>query len=432
MGTPLKPYEQYRLHVARACSVLDVSPDDLKHILEPNTVIKKELSVTIGSKETVLPAYRVQFNNARGPYKGGIRFHPKADEDEVTALAAAMAIKSAVIDVPFGGGKGGVQVNPKVLTHDEIHAVARAFVREMYEYLGPNKDIPAPDVYTNAEVMAVMLDEFEKIKGEPAPAAFTGKPLDKGGVPGRDTATAFGGVAILDMYVEENGLDPKALRVAIHGFGNAGQVAAEALHARGYTVVGISDSKGSLMSQNGFDVHMFCKLKREGKELSSPYVKDGVCDEEKLKKEGVVLGGSDAVLTMDTDVLVPAALDRVITRDTVGNVKAQILLELANGPTTAEADKILTERGVAVIPDVLANAGGVFVSYLEWLTGKAGEEISREEVNEELEKKMRKAWRDVSSVAKDKEISYRTAAFALGISRILEAEQKTGQKNKKR
>lgn len=426
MDTPLEPFEQYRLHVARACSVLDVEPDDLKHILEPNKVIHKTLSVTVDGKEIELPAYRVQFNNARGPYKGGIRFHPEANEDEVTALAATMAIKCAVVDIPLGGGKGGVEVNPKLLTREEVHEVARAFVREMYDDLGPDTDIPAPDVYTNAEVMAVMLDEFEKIKGEPAPAAFTGKPLDRGGIPGRDTATAFGGVVVLDEYVREHGLNPKELRVAVHGFGNAGQVAARALYERGYRIVGIADSKGSVMSQKGLKPKKFEICKEESKSVTNMYCTASVCDEKALARDEVTVGGPDAVLTMDADILIPAALDGVITKDIVDGIDAKIILELANGPTTAEAGKLLYENGVTIIPDVLANAGGVFVSYLEWLTGKTGESATRDEVNEALKEQMAKAWKDVSSFAKENELSYRTAAFALGISRILEAEHKRG------
>lgn len=422
MDTPLEPFEQYRLQVARACSVLDVSLEDLHHILEPNHVVHKRLPVVIDGREVQLPAYRVQFNNARGPYKGGIRFHPKADEDEVKALAATMAIKCAVIDIPLGGGKGGVEVNPKLLTHEELHAVARAFVRAMYEHLGPDTDIPAPDVYTNAEIMAVMLDEFEKIKGEHAPAAFTGKPLDQGGIPGRDTATAYGGVAVLEQYVEAHSMKPKELRVAVHGFGNAGQVVAEALYERGYTIVGIADSKGSVMSQKGLDVERFCKLKKEGKEVTALYTAGGAVDEEKLKEEGVEVGGSEAVLTMDTDILIPAALGGVISKEIVAGIDARIILELANGPMSIDAGELLCEKGVAIIPDVLANAGGVYVSYLEWLSGKTGETPTRDEVNKALSTQMIKAWRDVSRVAEENNVSYRTAAFALGISRILEAE----------
>lgn len=423
MSASLTPFEEYRLYVERACAVLDVSQDAVQHFLEPNEIIRKKLSVIIDEIPEELPAYRVQFNNARGPYKGGIRFHPEANESEVTALAGTMAIKCAVVNIPLGGGKGGVQVDPKLLTHDEVHEVSRAFVREMYDYIGPDKDIPAPDVYTNAEIMAIMLDEFEKIKGEPAPAAFTGKPLERGGIAGRDTATAYGGVSVLEQYVAQEGLNPKELRVAVHGFGNAGQVAAELLQEKGYTIVGVADSKGSVMNQQGLDVAALCKLKKEGKELTSPYVKDGDVDEEAVGKDGVTIGGSDAVLVMDADILIPAALDGVLTKDIVNNIDVKIILELANGPTTAEADLELHGRGVAIIPDALANAGGVYVSYLEWLVGKTGDTMTRDEVNTKLQDAMKVAWSDVSKFAEEHDVSYRTAAFALGISRILEAEE---------
>lgn len=420
----INPFEQYRLYVAKACEVLDILPEDLKHLLEPNRVIEKELEVSLGGTPALLPAYRVQFNNARGPYKGGIRFHPGANLDEVKTLAAMMAIKCAVVDVPFGGGKGGVTVNPKDLSREDAHKVARAFVQAFYEYLGPDTDIPAPDAYTNAEIMAVMVDEYEKIAGHPAPASFTGKPIERGGIPGRDTATAMGGVSVLEAYVREHGLNPRELRVAVHGAGNAGMTAAKLLHERGYRIVGLADSGGSVMAERGLEPERFEKCKEQSKSVRDMYCTTSVCDEKALERDGAMVGTPDAVLTMDADIVIPAALDGVITKEVAENMKAKVVLELANGPTVAEADQILFNRGVAVIPDVLANAGGVFVSYLEWLVGKTGETLTREEVNTQLEESMAKAWRAVSDVAKEKGISYRTAAFVLGMQRILEAEHK--------
>ena len=425
------PFEQYRLYVSRAAGILDLNEDEAKVFLEPEHVREKSLPVTLSSGPAELPAYRVQFNSARGPYKGGIRFHPDANLDEVQSLAAMMAIKCAVIDVPFGGGKGGVQVNPKTLSREDAHTVARAFVQAFYEYLGPDTDIPAPDAYTNAELMAVMQDEYEKNAGHPAPGAFTGKPIERGGIPGRDTATAMGGVSVLEAYVREHGLHPKQVRVAVHGAGNAGMTAAKLLHERGYRIVGLADSGGSVMSlpagqagERGLDPERFERCKMESKSVRDMYCTASVCDEKALARDSVMIGTPDAVLTMDADVVIPAALDGVITKEVAENMKAGVVLELANGPTVAEADQVLFDRGVAVIPDVLANAGGVFVSYLEWRSNKANQDMTREEVNHELEAQMAAAWQAVSNTAKEKNISYRTAAFVLGMQRILEAEKK--------
>lgn len=422
MSSTTNLFEQFRLYVARACGALDVSEEDAQHILEPDRVIHTTLTVAGDEGDMQLPAYRVQFNNARGPYKGGIRFHPEANEDEVTALAAMMAIKCAIIDVPFGGGKGGVQVNPKSLSRDEAHRVARAFVRAMFEHLGPTKDIPAPDAYTNPELMSVMVNEYEQLAGEQAPASFTGKPIDAGGIPGRDTATAMGGVSVLEQYVAERGLEPKTLRVAVHGAGNAGMTVAKLLRDRGYTIVGMSDSQGSIMSQRGLDPEALEAYKLDHKPLTAMYCDASVCDEVRLANDDAHIGDPNAVLTMDADILIPAALDGVLTHEVAEHLKARVVVELANGPTTEAADSILAARGVTVIPDILANAGGVFVSYLEWRAGTAGEQYTREKVNERLAEAMGNAWQAVSAFAKERSVSYRTAAFALGIQRILEAE----------
>ena len=311
----------------------------------------------------------------------------------------------------FGGGKGGVEINPRDLSKGELHSVSRAFVKEMFGHIGQQKDVPAPDVYTNAEIMGVMLDEYENILGESAPATFTGKPTSLGGIEGRDTATAYGGVEILDSYINEKGMDRENVRIAIHGFGNAGATAATLLFDKGYKIVGVSDSKNSIMNQDGLDPHALKKAKDESGSLVP-----GVNGK-------ATLGNSSDVLTMDTDVLIPAALDGVINKEIQKDIKAHTILELANGPTTAEADEYLYKEGVSIIPDILANAGGVTVSYFEWLSGKTGDVPTREEVNNRLKEKMIKAWSDVSNFAKENHISYRTAAFTLGAKRILEAEK---------
>jgi len=422
----MNPFDQYTANVRKTAELLKLSEKDTKALLTPDRIIEKKLSVSIGKKKKTLTAYRVQFSNARGPYKGGIRFHPKADLHEVKALAAMMAIKCAVVGIPMGGSKGGVEVDPKSLTREEIHALSRAFARAFAPYIGVDKDIPAPDVYTNPEIMAVMLDEYEKVKGVSAPGTFTGKPLSIGGVPGRDTATAMGALFVLHAFVKEKKWNPKSLRVAIHGFGNAGATMATLLYERGYRIVGLADSKGSVMSQKGLNPAVFNRIKNEHKSLRDAYCQGSVCDESRLRKEKVTIGEPEAVLSMDCDILIPAALDGVITEAVAKKVQAKAVLELANGPTTADADAILLREEVPVIPDVLANAGGVTVSYFEWVQNKTGEPMTRVDVNKRLEKVMVSAWNDVSRFANEYGVPYRIAAFALGAERILQAKRDRG------
>jgi glutamate dehydrogenase (NADP+) len=416
-------FDQYKARLNEAADILSLSPEAVRDLETPDRILEKTLSVSLGGVPSELPAYRVQFSNARGPYKGGIRFHPAADLDEVKALAAMMAIKCAVVDIPMGGGKGGVTFNPKAVSKEDVLEVSRAWARAFSDDIGPDKDIPAPDVYTNSEIMAVMLDEYEKTKGVKAPATFTGKPLDKGGIEGRDQATAMGGVYVLEAYVAEKGWKASDLKVAVHGFGNAGATAAELLHARGYKIVGLADSKGAVMSGKGLDPNVFQKVKQENKSVKEMYCNGTVCDEGLLERDSVVVGDPNAVLTMDADILIPAALDGVITAEVARAMRAKVVLELANGPTVAEADAILEERGIDVIPDVLANAGGVTVSYFEWEQNLKGTNYKRDEVNARLKDVMSKAWNDVSAFAKKHGITFRKASFVLAVERIVAAKK---------
>lgn len=416
MSASLHPFDEYRAHVDAVSTLLNLSDAERECLVTPNNIEHRTLQVTHAGEEVALPAYRVQFNNARGPYKGGIRFHPKADEDEVKALSAMMAIKCAIVGVPLGGGKGGVMFNPKEYSSEEIDAVARAYATAFFEVLGPDKDIPAPDVYTNAHLMGVMLDAYEARAQKNLPATFTGKPLSLGGIPGRDTATAFGGVVVLNAYIQEKNLQPQDVRVAVHGFGNAGATVASLLHEHGYRIVGAADSQGSIQSQEGLDPKRLEKIKKDGGSLRD------LCDD-----NDVQCGEPDAVLTMDADVVIPAALDGVITESIAEKMRAHTILELANGPTTAAGAAILKERGIAVLPDILANAGGVTASYLEWIASRTGEIMTRESVNQRLTDVMLEAWQVVSRFAYQKQTTFRTAAFAVGAERIIEAERARGR-----
>ncbi|MBU6310527.1 Glu/Leu/Phe/Val dehydrogenase [Patescibacteria group bacterium] len=407
-------FEQYQARVTRAATLLGLTDAQVTRLMTPDRVIEKQLSVDLADGHHEFPAYRVQFNNARGPYKGGIRFHPAADLDEVKALAAMMAIKCAVVNIPLGGGKGGVTFDPRTYAKEDVHAVARAWARAFATDIGPDKDVPAPDVYTNSEIMDVMLAEYESVTGTKAPATFTGKSLGAGGLEGRDTATAMGGVYVLEAYLAERGIDHNDMKVAVHGFGNAGATVAMLLYDRGFKIVGIADSKTALISDEGLDPHVFHVAKERGESLIEA-ARDHVALE---------IGLPDEVLTMDTDVLVPAALDNVIApgKGVAEELTAKVVLELANGPTTAEADAILRERKIDVIPDVLANAGGVAVSYLEWKQNQTETHKTREQVNTELKAIMTKAWSEVSQFAKEHNETYRDAAYALAITKILGAQ----------
>ncbi len=412
----MSPFEQIQNHVNTAASTLQLTASEKVALLRPDAVHEASLSITTAKGTEILQAYRVQFNNARGPYKGGIRFHPKADKDEVQALALAMAVKCAVVGIPLGGAKGGVSFDPKNYTEADIEAVARAYAEAFAPYLGVDRDIPAPDVNTTAEIMAYMLDAYERIQEKSEPGMITGKPLALGGSKGRDIATAQGGVYVLQAYLKEQGLALKGLRVAVQGYGNAGATVAKLLLEQGALIVAVSDSKGTVTDTNGLNLEKIDAAKASGKSV----VDAGV---------GTVDASSEAVLASATDVLIPAALDNAIRTDNVARVSASYILELANNPVTPEAELTLHARGVAIIPDVLANAGGVTVSYFEWVQNRMQYYWEESEVFEKLERIMERAYLDVSDKRKELGTSatYRMGAYALGVGRIAEAMKKRGR-----
>lgn len=410
-------FAYFTRHVAKATELLGLPEDRAQALSTPDRILRADLSIPLSGGGTgTFPAYRVQFSNARGPYKGGIRFHPDADEDEVQALAAMMAVKCAVVGIPLGGAKGGVAVDPKKLAPEDIDALARAYVEAFYENLGPDIDIPAPDVYTNPHIMGVMLDAYEKKVGRSAPGMITGKPLSLGGSLGRDTATADGAIAVLDALLRDQGLESKTLRASVQGAGNAGAQAAELLSARGMKIVALGDSRGTLVVDEGIDVGHTLRIKED---------KGSVTDAADIHETARVLD-TRAVITEPTDVLVPAALEEQLTIDNADLIRAGIVLEIANGPTTPEADDLLHAKGTIVVPDVLANAGGVTVSYFEWIQNRTGEYWTRERVRTSLEETMGRAYQDVAALAKERGTSLRTAAYMLGLSRIDEARKARG------
>jgi glutamate dehydrogenase/leucine dehydrogenase len=380
-----------------------------KEILEilskPKRVIKVNFPVKMkDGLMRVFEGYRVLYNDARGPGKGGIRFHPNVSEDEIITLAFLMMIKNAVVDLPYGGAKGGVKLDPKEFTREEIERISRAYVQAIYKNIGPDEDIPAPDVGTNQEIMAWMLDEYEKIVGRHEPAVITGKPISLGGSKGREIATSLGGFYILEECLKEFNLDVK--NVAIQGCGNVGGNIALLLWKNGYKVVGISDSKGGIYDENGLDIEKVLEYKKE----------KGVLKGFKAKEIS-----NEELLELKVDVLIPAAVENVITEENAGRIKAKMLLELANDPTTQKADEILNKRGIIVVPDVLANAGGVTVSYFEWVQNKQGFYWEEDEIKEKLKKKMVKAFKEVKEMAEMFKTDLRLAAYILAIRRIAEA-----------
>ncbi|MFN7161054.1 MAG: Glu/Leu/Phe/Val family dehydrogenase [Candidatus Gracilibacteria bacterium] len=409
-------FENYLTLLQNAAEYLKLDETTIKALSTPQNVFSKEVPVTLeNGKEQTFEMYRVQFNNARGAYKGGIRFHPHTDLEEVKALSALMAIKCAVVNVPFGGGKGGITVDPKNLSEKDLELLSRAYMRSLADIVGPDQDIPAPDVNTTGQIMAWMMDEYEKITKKSAPAVITGKPLSLGGSKGRDIATSLGGVYVLQELLSSQKKDGKGMTVAIEGFGNAGMNAAKILHDRGFKIVAVSDSKGAIYSETGVDPYEVEKVK----EATGSVTAYSNSDSKQISNK--------ELFTLEVDILVPAALEKQITEENADQIKAPIVLELANGPTTPEADVILDKKGIIVIPDVLANAGGVTVSYFEWVQNRGGYYWEKEEVFEKLEKIMKTAFKDVHEMSEGKKVSLRKGAFLLGIERIVEAMKMRGR-----
>lgn len=402
------PFQNYISNLEKTRSVIGFSEEIFETLKTPSNSIEEKISIVRDDNTTLnLDAYRVQFNNARGPYKGGIRFHQDADMDEVRALAALMAVKCAVVDIPLGGGKGGVRVDTKNLSKSELQKVARAWAKVMASHIGVDKDIPAPDMYTNPQVMAWMVDEYEQVVGKSQPGVITGKPLDIGGSLGRTPATGQGGLYVLNALVSKLGKKPKDLSVAIQGFGNVGYYFAVLAQKAGYKIVAVSDSGGGIYSKEGLDIAKV-KEAKESKGSVSFYA----------NAEDVT--GED-LLTLPVEILVPAALDGVINAGNSDLVQASIILELANGPIVPEADEVLNKKEIIVVPDVLANAGGVTVSYFEWVQNRQQFYWTEEEVLSRLKPIMDKAFESVWSLSKEKKVSLRDASFILGIKRIIKA-----------
>ena len=409
------------VHLRAALEHAQVSQDALERLAHPKSTLKVSIPVRMddGRLQT-FRGYRVRYDDSRGPTKGGIRYHPDVNVDEVQTLAFWMTCKCAVMDLPYGGGKGGITVDPKQLSLAELERLSRGYIDAIADFIGPDVDVPAPDVYTNAQIMGWMMDQYSVINRKLTPAVITGKPLSMGGSKGRDTATADGGFDVIET-LREHLLPGDTPTVAVHGFGNAGATIATLLHEAGYRVVAVSDSKGGIYAADGLHIPSVRKVKEEQRRLEAVYCEGSVCDlvdHDKL--------GSQEILELDVDLLVPAALENAITRRNVKTVSARVILELANGPVSSEADLELAERGVTIIPDILANAGGVTVSYFEWVQNRNGWYWSREDVRERLRERMVAETGKIWDLSQGAGISLRVAAYAHALNRISEAVDAKG------
>ena len=433
MSPTKKPYENFLQNLKKAAKTIQLSDKALQRFSEPEAIhtFNIEFELDNGQKMSA-QGYRVQHNSARGPYKGGIRFHPEADLDEVKSLAALMSLKCAVVNIPLGGGKGGITINPKNLSPQELERMSRAYfqIGTVKNIFGVHKDIPAPDVYTTPQIMAWMLDEHESVLGYKSPGVITGKPLELGGSLGRNYSTSQGGFFILSEYMKKRGKLPENTTIAIQGFGNAGAYFAEIAQAHGYKVIAVSDSTGGIQSDSGItlDITKIHEYKKIGGSFRGYFCQSlDQCDTEKMKNEKVRVISNDDLLALDVDILVLAALDGVLHEGNAHSVQAKMILELANGPITPEADHILNEKKIDIIPDILANAGGVTVSYFEWVQNRSGDIWEEDLVNTKLKIIMDKAFENLLREKESFDVSYREAAFILGMKRIVKAMELRGQ-----
>jgi glutamate dehydrogenase (NAD(P)+) len=411
----LTPVEAVNVYFQEAAEIVGLDEEIRQVLGTSHREVAVQIPVRMDNGDlVVVRGYRVQHNGSRGPYKGGVRYHPEADLNEVRALAALMTWKAALLQLPFGGAKGGIEVDPTDMSEDEIQRMTRRYTRTIHHVLGVYRDIPAPDLGTNAQVMAWMMDEFSSLHGY-TPAIVTGKPLAFGGAPGRDAATGRGAIYVLDALCRHRGIDLSKQRVAVQGFGQVGSWAARAVAEHGAKVVAVSDVEGGIVRPEGLDVAALVSAAANGGSVTDLAGSDGI--EATTNAE---------LLELDVDVLIPAAIGPVITEANVARIKASIVVEGANYPTTPGADKVLTDRGTVVVPDILANAGGVTGSYFEWTQNIQQFTWKEDRFLAELAERLVRAYSETQSLADERTVSLRQAAFALGVQRVAEAERLRG------
>lgn len=403
-------------HFIRAAHIAGIERKSLDAFLEPNRTIEVKIPLKRNGGVEFYRGYRVQHNNKRGSYKGGFRYHLNVNMEEAHRLALLMSLKCAVIDIPFGGAKGGIGVNPALLSDQELEELTRNFIRQIADVIGPQKDIPAPDVNTNARLMDIIVDEYSAITGKKELGVVTGKSIEKGGILGREKATGLGGALVLREYLKKIGKEPKDTTVAIQGFGNVGSHIARILDRWGFKIIALSESAGAVYHEDGLDVDEALKQTLKS-EIQN---KVCFCKGETCNIQGCEFIDNPALLISPVDVLIPAAIDDQIHAGNAGDIKAKVILEMANHPITEEADEILKKRGITVIPDILANAGGVTVSYFEWLQNTQNDAPwSEEKVDTLLEEKMKTAFSEMVAIAEKEHVDFRTASLALALKKLI-------------
>jgi len=406
-------FEVAQLQLEKAASIMNLDPNILIQLKEPERVLMVSIPVKMDNGAVkVFTGFRSQYNTARGPAKGGVRYHPDVSLDEMKALSAWMTWKCAVAGIPYGGAKGGIICNPKEMSDGELERLSRRYIYEISSIIGPKKDIPAPDVYTTPKIMGWYIDTYNKLTGEASFSTITGKPLELWGSEGRKEATARGLSYTVELAAKKLNINPLEATVVIQGYGNAGSISAKLLHEQGYKIIGVSDSKGGAYNLRGIDPLEILDYKTKTSTVKGFPKSEFISNKD--------------LLEIECDVLVPAALEGVITEKNANNIKAKIIAEAANGPTTPEADEILYQREVFMIPDILANAGGVTVSYFEWVQGLYGYFWNEERVNRRLKKLMVKAFNEVLKIAQREKIDNRTAAYIYAVSQVAEAMKVRG------
>ena len=398
--------------IKEALEKLGYSSEMYDLLKEPLRMMTVKIPVRMDNGQVkVFTGYRAQHNDAVGPTKGGIRFHPNVNENEVKALSIWMSLKCGIVDLPYGGGKGGIICDPREMSFRELEALSRGYVRAISQIVGPTKDIPAPDVFTNSQIMAWMMDEYSRMDEFNSPGFITGKPLVLGGSHGRETATAKGVTIVIREAAKRKGIELKGARVVIQGFGNAGSFLAKFMHEAGAKVIGISDAYGALHDPNGLDIEYLLD-RRDSYGTVTKLFENTISNKE--------------LLELDCDILVPAAIENQITKENANDIKAKIVVEAANGPTTLEATKILTERGILLVPDVLASAGGVTVSYFEWVQNNQGYYWTEQEVEDRLEKVMVQSFANIYETSVNRNVNMRLAAYMVGVRKMAEASHFRG------
>ncbi len=409
----------------QALKYVNISDDAIARLQYPKASVSVSIPLRLddGSLQ-IFRGYRVRYDDTRGPAKGGVRYHPQVSLEEVESLAFWMTFKCALLNLPFGGGKGGITLHPKSLSKQELERVSRSYIDAIADFIGPDVDILAPDMYTNPTIMGWMMDQYSIIQRSIVPGVVTGKPLSMGGSQGRETATSLGAFYVINTILSKFDQSPQETTVAIQGFGNAGAVIASLLANIGYRVVAVSDSQGGIYAPQGLNIPSIRQYKLAKQRLQGVYCDNSVCN----IVEHEIISNAD-LLSLDVDVLIPAALENQITPDNAHTIQAKYIFELANGPVTSGADEILEKKGISVFPDILVNAGGVTVSYFEWVQNRNGYYWSKDEVTQRLKKRMTQETETTWSIAQEFDISMRIAAYIHALERLGEAMDAKGTRN---